>query len=114
MRFDQGGQYRPGHDYLQLSKELLALGLLLAGGELVIPEVVLLALHQLCPGLRSSLNCRAGDLGFPEFARCGLSLVKSNQIVFQVTMPVKKLFTSSLARLGYRIAPIVPGAPVTF
>jgi hypothetical protein len=63
VRFDQGDQRRPGHDRLHLSEELLAFGLLLGGGELVIREAELLSAHHLSPGL---LSQRGVLRGWPE------------------------------------------------
>ena len=52
MRFDQGDQRRPGNNRLHLCEELLAFGLLLGDGELIIREAELPLAHHLSPGLR--------------------------------------------------------------
>ena len=63
---DQLDQRLPWHHLLHLREELLPLGLLLGGGDLVIREAELLATHSLNPGLRSQGHCRANGDGFPE------------------------------------------------
>ena len=63
---NQIDQCLPGHHHLHISEKLLALGLLLGRGQLVVREAELLAAHQSCLGLRSRDHCPSISLDFPE------------------------------------------------
>ena len=67
MGLDQSDQRLPRHDRLHLSEKLLALGLLLGRGQLVVRETELLATHHSSPGLRSQHHFRSDGVGFPGF-----------------------------------------------
>jgi len=61
---NQLDQRLPRQHRLHLREELLPLGLLLGGGELVIKEAELLTAHVPSLGLRSQIHCHAEGLGF--------------------------------------------------
>ena len=63
--FESALQGIPGHNYLQLRQELLALGLLLGCRLFVVRESELIAAHQSSSGLRSHGYFGPDRPGFP-------------------------------------------------
>jgi hypothetical protein len=114
---DQSDQRRPRHDRLHLSEKLLALGLLLGGGQLVIGEAELLATHQSSHDLRLQGHCRVDRLGFPESPYvAGVSLIflgkrrpsGGNQIgsaIFAFAVTAHPIAKGCSLKLGVAIGP---------